>query len=134
MTWWERAACAGVNPDVFHPSTSRGNRGVVDADLAAYALSFCAACEVRAECLADALATEGPDDALGIRGGMLPQDRRAATRRRRAAVAVCGTDGGYAAHLRRREPTCQSCRDAHAERWRSRPPRRLRTRPNEEKI
>lgn len=28
----------------------------------------------------------------------------------------CGTDGGYQAHLRRREPTCRPCKDAHAAR------------------
>jgi len=29
------------------------------------------------------------------------------------AAATCGTTGGYQAHRRRGEPTCQPCRDAH---------------------
>lgn len=32
----------------------------------------------------------------------------------RRPAAVCGTDSGYSRHIRRREPTDQACRDAHA--------------------
>lgn len=45
--------------------------------------------------------------------------------------ALCGTDGGYFAHLRQyRETPCQACRDAHAaaERARSRAKRPARAR------
>lgn len=38
--------------------------------------------------------------------------------RKRAAVAVCGTTGGYARHKRLGEPVCDSCRDAKNAYWR----------------
>jgi WhiB family redox-sensing transcriptional regulator len=62
--WAEDAACRGVDPDLFFPE--RG--GAVDA-----ALSTCAGCPVRAECLADALLR---GERHGIWGGTSERTRR----------------------------------------------------------
>jgi WhiB family transcriptional regulator, redox-sensing transcriptional regulator len=42
--WHQRAACRGVDPDLFFPE--RGSRRYVEA------LAYCAGCEVRSQCLA----------------------------------------------------------------------------------
>lgn len=55
-----------------------------------------------------------------------PRARAAASRRvpddlrQRRAVAVCGTTGGYARHMRLGEPACAPCRDAKNDYWRVR--------------
>jgi hypothetical protein len=43
--------------------------------------------------------------------------------RRPRATAVCGTEGGYMAHVAKRTTKCQPCKDAHAitqREWRAR--------------
>lgn len=63
--WWERAACKGYDLALFFPSADKRNRYT-------QARRICAVCPVRAECLADAVAT---DDAYGMRGGLTPFER-----------------------------------------------------------
>ena len=62
--WRARAACRGLDPDMFHP-TQNGNA------LANQAKHVCAGCPVRTDCLADHLHEE-----LGIWGGTTPTERR----------------------------------------------------------
>ena len=100
--WRSRAACLGVDPELFFPVAEDGP--VHDAQVAK-AKAVCAGCPVVAVCLADALARI-PD---GIAGGLTEQERRALRRRNRAAVtgavrALTGAqrsdttqDGGQAA-------------------------------------
>ena len=79
--WRENARCAGHDePEFFYPNpTVRDDR---TTPAAREAKAYCEPCLVRAECLADALATE---DWHGIRGGLTGEERRKAARRAREA-------------------------------------------------
>ena len=68
--WRTRAACAGVDPDVFLP-----DRGESPEE----ALSYCCRCEVRAECLEAAF--DLGQQAVGVWGGTSARERRDARRR-----------------------------------------------------
>ena len=68
--WRLRAACAGVDPEVFLPTT-----GVSHDE----PMSYCRRCEVRYECLEAAF--ELGQRAFGVWGGTNGRQRRAATRR-----------------------------------------------------
>lgn len=72
--WRTRAACHtdSIDPDVMFPNSNPAD--IEDAR------EICAPCPVRAECLADAMATEGgatARDRYGIRAGMTGKERRA---------------------------------------------------------
>src|SRR3954466_14304498 len=62
--WQERAACFGVEPDVFFP---------VSEEEAGPALAFCAVCPIREECLSWALKN---GERYGVWGGTTEQQRR----------------------------------------------------------
>ena len=70
-SWRQRAACRGVNPDVFYPASDE------DAEPAK---AICNACPVRQACLEHALATRERD---GIWGGATERERRRIIRQRR---------------------------------------------------
>lgn len=74
LDWREFAACRDVDPEWFFPLGDRWS----DADRPGRAKAVCAACPVRAECLADALAG---GDAWSIRGGLDPVERASLARR-----------------------------------------------------
>lgn len=103
--WMERAACNGVGPVPFFDDHRH--------DFAS-ARALCEACPVRAECLAEALATPGQQ--WGFRGGLTQDERRLLVRGRVLPPINHGTTGGYRAHLRRGESACDRCGAAHAER------------------
>lgn len=74
--WLAQALCAMPHMakyrDLFFPTSGEKNK-------TAAAKQICAACPVRASCLADALAEEGGrahDNRHGIRGGLSPRGRR----------------------------------------------------------
>lgn len=67
--WQERAACFGVDPDIFFPITE---------EEAGHALSFCSGCRIREECLAWALKN---GERYGVWGGTTEQQRRRLQRR-----------------------------------------------------
>ncbi len=72
--WRAQAACRadGIDPDVMFPDSNAAD--IEDAR------QICAPCPVRAECLADAMATEGDRTArnrYGIRAGLTGRQRRA---------------------------------------------------------
>lgn len=73
---WEHAAiCAGIDPELFYPSSYTGADGRYQTQLA---LMLCSACPVRAFCLNAVLEREGrltADNRYGIWGGMTPLDR-----------------------------------------------------------
>jgi WhiB family redox-sensing transcriptional regulator len=62
--WQERAACFGIDPDVFFP---------VSEDEAGPALAFCGSCLIREECLSWALKN---GERYGVWGGLTEQQRR----------------------------------------------------------
>lgn len=73
--WKQRAACLGLNPKLFF-----ANRG--DATTTRQARRVCAACHVRAECLAYALRNE---EQFGMWGGLSEKERRTLLRQHKAA-------------------------------------------------
>lgn len=62
--WQELALCAQTDPEAFYPD--RGSN-------AAPAKRICRRCDVRQECLEDALAK---DDQYGVRGGLSENERK----------------------------------------------------------
>ena len=70
--WTDSAECRGVETEIFYPSSSEEE---------AEALSICATCPVRAQCLDYAIRNREP---YGIWGGATPEQRRR-LRRERAA-------------------------------------------------
>lgn len=67
--WTERAACRGLDPDLFYPV---GTTGPALEQVAA-AKAICARCPVRDDCLDWALRT---GEAHGVWGGTTPEERR----------------------------------------------------------
>ena len=72
--WRSRAACLGVDPELFFPVAEAGP--VLDAQVAA-AKAVCRRCPVVAECLAEARARIP----YGVAGGLTEDERRALARR-----------------------------------------------------
>jgi WhiB family transcriptional regulator, redox-sensing transcriptional regulator len=70
MTWRTRAACRGLDPEIFHPAPGES---------AAPARAVCASCPVRVECGEWALFREYH----GVWGGLTERDRRRLRRTRR---------------------------------------------------
>ena len=70
MTWHGRAACRGVDTEVFFRRTGSSPRFVYDD---ADAKAVCAVCEVTAECLAEGMRTKSE----GVWGGLNPDERKA---------------------------------------------------------
>ena len=67
--WRDNAACLGLDTELFFPVDNRPTS--VET-----ARRVCRGCPVRAECLADALATEEPALRFGVVGGTTPGERR----------------------------------------------------------
>jgi WhiB family redox-sensing transcriptional regulator len=67
--WQDRAACFGVDPDVFFP---------ISEEEAGPALAYCRVCRIREECLAWALKN---GERYGVWGGLTEQQRRRLQRR-----------------------------------------------------
>ncbi len=76
-SWYARAACRGMDPNLFFPGRGESN---------SEALTVCRSCPVRFDCLEQAL---GSDERLGIWGGLSERERRRLRReiaRRREAA------------------------------------------------
>jgi hypothetical protein len=88
-----RAACRGLNPDVYHPDQGQ------PAD---FVLARCNGCQVRLACLALALRAEDPEERCGWYGGLGPSDRGtlAASLGTDAPEPALVTDSARAATLR----------------------------------
>jgi WhiB family redox-sensing transcriptional regulator len=71
LSWRNRAACKGVDPDIFYPASD---------EEAEEAKSICAQCPVREACLEYALANRERD---GVWGGATERERRRMIRQRR---------------------------------------------------
>ena len=75
-TWRRRAACRGIDVEVFYPQTDD------DAD-AVEAKAICAECPVRQACLEYALANHERE---GVWGGATERERRRIVRQRRKSA------------------------------------------------
>lgn len=73
-SWRQRAACRGLDPDIFYPATEE------DAEAAK---SICAQCPARQPCLEHALAHREHD---GVWGGATERERRRLVRQRRKSA------------------------------------------------
>ena len=73
-TWRQRAACRGVDPDIFYP---------VSDEEAGPAKAICAQCPVRQPCLEHALDVRERD---GVWGGATERERRRMLRQRRKSA------------------------------------------------
>ena len=71
LSWRQRAACKGVDPDIFYPTSD---------EEAEEAKAICATCPVREACLEYALANRERD---GVWGGATERERRRMVRQRR---------------------------------------------------
>lgn len=63
IRWWELAACRGMDTNLFFPT---------DGDYSALR-PVCEGCDVRRQCLADAMAQDL--DMYGFWGGLTPKER-----------------------------------------------------------
>ncbi|MCU1494038.1 MAG: putative WhiB family transcriptional regulator [Acidimicrobiaceae bacterium] len=73
-TWRKRAACRGLDPDIFYPASD---------EEAEEAKAICVACPVQQVCLEHALAHRERD---GVWGGLTERERRRALRQRRKSA------------------------------------------------
>ncbi|GAA1399550.1 WhiB family transcriptional regulator [Pseudonocardia kongjuensis] len=67
--WRDNAACLGLDAELFFPVDNR-------AASVETPRRVCRGCPVRAECLADVMATEEPARRFGVVGGTTPGERR----------------------------------------------------------
>ena len=74
VTWREKAACRGSDPDLFYP---------VNEDEADEAIAICMVCSVQEPCLEYALAAR---ERYGVWGGTTEKDRRRIWRKRRRSA------------------------------------------------
>jgi hypothetical protein len=81
--WREQGACLGTDPELFYPV----GEGVAVAQQTEQARHVCTGCLVRAECLADVMATEDPALRWGVTGGLSPAERAELFTQTRRAVA-----------------------------------------------
>ena len=76
MSWRQRGACRGLDPEVFYPSS--------DED-AGEAKSICGTCAAQEQCLEYALGNRETD---GVWGGATERERRRILRQRRKTAAA----------------------------------------------
>lgn len=74
LTWRKRAACRGIDPEIFFPVTD---------EEAEEAKVICAVCPVRQACLEHALASRERE---GVWGGATERERRRILRQRRKSA------------------------------------------------
>jgi WhiB family redox-sensing transcriptional regulator len=74
LAWRQRAACRGVDPDIFYP---------VSEEEAEEAKAICAGCTVSETCLEYALSNRERD---GVWGGATERERRRMIRQRRRSA------------------------------------------------
>lgn len=75
--WRKHAACLGQPVDRFFPE---------DPNCYKTAVRLCRGCQVRRECLEEALLVPGPSDRFGVFGGMSPPARRRLRQQRERAA------------------------------------------------
>lgn len=104
-SWRDGALCAQVDTDLFYPEKGGSTKP---------AKRVCAGCDVRQQCLDFAVEN---DERHGIWGGLSERERRRLKQQTQhlgrppgtVQPINHGTEGGYAAHRRRKEPACVEC-------------------------
>jgi WhiB family redox-sensing transcriptional regulator len=78
--WYDRAACKGVDTEIFYPPRDKTKYKIIAAQAKSYCLgpSGKTPCPVRQECLFDAVKN---DEQHGIWGGMSHRERNALVRK-----------------------------------------------------
>jgi WhiB family redox-sensing transcriptional regulator len=74
QTWRDRAACRGIDPEVFHPATDEEAEAAKD---------ICGQCPVQRPCLEHALSVREKE---GVWGGCTERERRRIIRQRRRSA------------------------------------------------
>lgn len=74
--WYDDALCAQTDPELFYPEKGGSVRE---------AKSICASCDVREQCLEEAL---DHDERFGIWGGLSERERRKLKRERRTPAEI----------------------------------------------
>jgi len=79
MSWRQRAACVGMDSDLWFPPVT-ATAGTAKSERAyrtrgSEAIAICSSCPMRHTCLTDALSYPWSDDACGIRAGLTPGER-----------------------------------------------------------
>lgn len=77
--WWEKAACAGADTDIFFPLGKKGRKKEDDSNTPEVIKLFCERCPVRSECFDEAMSVQGInryDKLYGIWGGTTEYTRR----------------------------------------------------------
>ena len=117
----DRAACAGMDPNLFMMPDSylKGRKAARVEPRMAEARAVCATCPVGAECEA-----AGTDDMWAIRNGKTPRERGASVVKPGQQPIRHGSESGATAHRRRGEPACDACLAGEAKAWRVRAARR----------
>lgn len=82
IAWKTRAACRGVDPNLFFPPTNTNSKRPRKRDPFSQARLICSTCPVKQECLEEAVLFE---DFHGMRAGLEPEELRRVTLRRTAA-------------------------------------------------
>ncbi len=100
--WWERAACKGLDIDVFYPK-----RGLP----AKKAKRICATCPVLNTCRAYALVA---GERVGIWGGLSEKERRLIRATRGIIDLRCADCAGWFTPTNSRRVYCDECRTAEA--------------------
>lgn len=105
--WRSKAACKGMDPDLFFPGQGESTRE---------AKAICAQCPVQVECLETAMTNH---ESFGIWGRKSERERRVLRRTwprstTPVASAPCGTTAAYKVHTRRGETPCAECKAANA--------------------
>lgn len=120
--WRDLALCRQVDPEIFFPDKGGSTKE---------AKRVCANCEVREECLTDALSH---DDRFGVRAGLSVRERRKLNigrpRRPQRTEHIplkpptqhpqCGTEAGQKKHSREGENSCDACKQAGSDARRNR--------------
>ena len=77
MEWWQLAACARVDPDLFFPQNGDSGNHILEAK------KVCRTCPVRISCLNYAIDNS---ERWGVWGGMTERERRRVKKERLNAV------------------------------------------------
>lgn len=105
--WWLDALCRGLDANIWFPEKPQGR------DYFAVARSYCNKCDVREECLAEAMAQDPDNDRFGMFGGKSPRERaRIRENRPEPSINIPKMPQGYVPAAPRRDKAIVRAYDA----------------------